>query len=58
MVYFKKTFAITCLNLTKTVKHKISKTAETLLNELFVLDQDKNVETIVQYAQEENITIT
>ena len=35
------------------------KTIETLLNELFVLDnQDKNEETIKQYAQNMGISVT
>ena len=35
------------------------KTIETLLNKLFVLDnQDKNEATVRQYANEHNITVT
>ena len=36
----------------------MKETVETLINELFVLAQDKNEQTIQQYAQEQNITIT
>ena len=37
---------------------KKKKTIKTLINELFVLDQDKKEKTIEQYIQEQNITIT
>ena len=39
-------------------KKLTEKTIETLLNVLFVLDQDKNKKTKEQYAQKQNITIT
>ena len=44
---------------TQNKKRLNEKTVETLLNELFVLDdQDKNEATVRQYANEHNITVT
>ena len=44
---------------TRNKKRLNKKTVETLLNELFVLDdQDKNEATVRQYANEHNITVT
>ena len=57
--YSKHTFTTTCLILTKTAKYKKrlnKRTIETLLKELFVLDdQEKNEETSRQYADKNNI---
>ena len=38
-------------------KKLTKETVESFMNELFVLDQDKNKQTIQQYAHEHNITI-
>ena len=44
---------------TQNKKRLNKKTVETLLNELFVLDdQDKNEATVRQYANEHKITVT
>ena len=63
MAYLKYNFTTTCLILTKKSGCKIRRdlhkgAIETLLNKLFVLDdQEKNEATIRQYANENNIIV-